>query len=34
VDKATWDGTMMGRIVEWKTGIIGKDLSITGVAIN
>jgi hypothetical protein len=34
VDKATWDGTMMGRIVEWMTGDIGKDFSITGGATN
>jgi hypothetical protein len=30
----TWDGTMMGRIVEWMTGDIGRDFSITGGKIN
>jgi hypothetical protein len=33
-DKTTWDGTMMGRIVEWMTGDIGKDFSITGGETN
>lgn len=33
-DRATWDGTMMGRIVEWMTGDIGKDFSIIGGEIN
>ena len=28
-DRTTWDGTMMGRIVEWMTGDIGKDFSKT-----
>jgi hypothetical protein len=24
-DRTTWDGTMMGRIVEWMAGYIGKE---------
>ena len=30
----TWDGTMMGRIVEWMTGDIGRGFSITGGKVN
>ena len=33
-EKPTWDGTMLGRIVEWMTGDIGKDFSITGGSTN
>ena len=33
-DWTTWDGTMMGRIVEWMTGDKGKDFSITGGEVN
>ena len=33
-DWTTWDGTMMGRIVEWMTGDIGRGFSITGGKVN
>ena len=33
-DWTTWDRTMMGRIVEWMTGDIRKDFSITGGKVN
>ena len=33
-EKSTWDGTMLGRIVEWMTGDIGNDFSITGGSTN
>ena len=33
-EKPIWDGTMLGRIVEWMTGDIGKDFSITGGSTN
>ena len=34
MDKTTRDGTMLGRIVEWMTGDIGNDFSITGGSTN
>jgi hypothetical protein len=33
-DKTPWDSTMMGHIVEWMTGDIEKDFSITGGEVN